>query len=241
MSIISTILGVESGGGRNLTQGNIGDINNVTGDLAQGYFQITGGTWRDFGGGTTGYNSAIQAPYGTQLGIAQNIPVARWGPNTQAALITAGYSPKPGETLGQMLARYGEDPTATTPIDGASAADGGMAHAFDSSTGLPAGVTDVPDAMNSDPMTGKSGSGQQISVGLQKSLVGDIEKWISGVAKGVWESVWQTVSASFLNVQNWFIRAFVIIVGLVILAIGLIKLSGNDPTELAIKVAKAAA
>jgi hypothetical protein len=81
-TILSSILGVESGGGHNVTQGNIGDINNQTGDLAQGYFQITGATWQDFGGGSTGYNSAIQAPYGTQLAVAQNIPVQRWGPAT---------------------------------------------------------------------------------------------------------------------------------------------------------------
>ena len=50
MTILSTIMGVESSGGHNVTQGNIGDINNRTGDLAQGYFQITGGTWAQFGG-----------------------------------------------------------------------------------------------------------------------------------------------------------------------------------------------
>ena len=115
-SILSTIMRIESGG-RNVTQGEIGDINNRTGDLAKGFYQITGGTWRDFGGDKTGSKSAIDAPYAAQLQVAQNIPVARWGPNTQAALRQAGYEPKPGETLGQMLTRYGEDPNATKPED----------------------------------------------------------------------------------------------------------------------------
>lgn len=121
-TILSTILGVESGGGHNVTQGNIGDVNNRTGDLAQGYFQITGGTWNQFGGTGTGYASAISAPYDTQLQVAQNIPVNRWGPNTQTALTNAGYTPLPGETLGQMLKRYNENPQATVPADASGGA-----------------------------------------------------------------------------------------------------------------------
>jgi hypothetical protein len=123
-SILSTIMRVESGG-RNVTQGNIGDINNRTGDLAQGFYQITGGTWRDFGGDKTGHKSALDAPYDVQLQIAQNIPVQRWGPATQQALKTAGYEPRPGETLGQMLARYNENPTSTRPEDVGGSSGGG--------------------------------------------------------------------------------------------------------------------
>jgi hypothetical protein len=114
-SILSTIMRIESGG-RNIPQ-NIDDINMRRGTPAQGYFQIITPTWSEFGGDKTGSKSALDAPYATQLQVAQNIPVARWGPNTQAALRAAGYEPKPGETLGQMLTRYGEDPTATKPED----------------------------------------------------------------------------------------------------------------------------
>src|SRR5579862_6841700 len=142
MSILSTIMGVESGGGHNVTQGNIGDINNATGDLAQGYYQITGATWAQFGGASTGYNSAIAAPYATQLQVAQNIPVQRWGPTTIAQLGAQGYHPLPGETLGQMLTRYGQDPTATVPADGSSPLGSGILAAGDpnnSSSGIAAG------------------------------------------------------------------------------------------------------
>lgn len=133
-SILSTIMRVESGG-RNVPQ-SLGtrDVNNNYGrgggDPAQGFYQITGGTWRDFGGGKTEFKSAIDAPYPVQLQIAQNIPVARWGPATQEALKSAGYEPQPGETLGQMLARYNEDPTVTRPEDvGGSSAGGTSAPA----------------------------------------------------------------------------------------------------------------
>lgn len=120
-SILSTIMRVESGG-RNVPQSlSTRDVNNNYGqgggDPAQGYYQITGGTWNEFGGNKTGYQSAINAPYEMQVQVAQNIPVARWGPATQAALEANGYKPLPGETLGQMLARYGEDATATKPSD----------------------------------------------------------------------------------------------------------------------------
>jgi len=51
--------------------------------------------------------------------------VERWGPATQQALKAAGYEPKPGETLGLMLARYNEDPTATRPEDVGGSSVGG--------------------------------------------------------------------------------------------------------------------
>jgi len=227
MSILSTIMGVESGGGHNVTQGNIGDINNRTGDLAQGYYQITGATWRDFGGGKTGYSSAITAPYATQLEVAQNIPVSRWGPDTQAALQRAGYQPQPGETLGQMLQRYNENPAATVPADGNTATGSGqiIAQGPDQVAGAIAGVATGGAA---SAVGSKEGTGQQVTLGIQKSLFGDIQDWITKISAGVWDAVWKSVSGTFLNLQNWFIRAFVIIVGLVILAIGLYQLSGRS-------------
>jgi hypothetical protein len=130
MSILSSILGVETSGGNNITQGNIGDINNRTDDLAQGYFQITGATWAQFGGLSTGYTSAIDAPASVQEEIAENIPVSRWGPATQQALQAAGYQPQRGETLGQMLTRYGENPADTVAADGSTFGTGGASGAY---------------------------------------------------------------------------------------------------------------
>jgi hypothetical protein len=251
MTILSTIMGVETGGGRNITQGNIGDINNRTGDLAQGYYQITGGTWRDFGGASTGYGSAIQAPYGTQLQVAQNIPVQRWGPRTQAELGAAGYHALPGETLGSMLSRYGENPAATQPIDGASVAPGMLAQGpadysvgsasgavfvgeGDHSAGAGAGVGGIAGDAAKKLNPASAGLGMPLAIGIQASLAQGITQWIDGIAKGVWEGTWKSISATFLNLQNWFIRAFLIIVGIVILAIGLFKVSGHDFSELTV-------
>jgi hypothetical protein len=124
---------IESGG-KNVPQSlDTKDVNNNYGqgggDPAQGFYQITGGTWNEFGGGKTGSKSPLDADYATQLQIAQNIPVQRWGPATQQALRAAGYDFKPGETLGEMLTRYGEDPNATRPEDVGGSSAGGTAQA----------------------------------------------------------------------------------------------------------------
>ena len=251
MSIISTILNVESSGGHNVTQGNIGDINNQTGDLAQGYFQIIGATWAGAGGTATGYNSALSAPYATQLQVAQNIPVNQWGPNTITQLGAAGYHPIGNETLGQMLTRYGENPASTIPADGASPTGGTMAAGdpgnassgiaagsgagsvggIDPATGLPASVTDAAGAVTSGASGAGSGTqGQQVNLGLQKSLFTEIQTWLGGL----WSDTWKSITATFDNIQNWFVRAFVIIVGLVVLAIGLIKVTGHNVSDVVV-------
>jgi hypothetical protein len=146
MTILSTILGVETSGGHNILQGNIGDVNNTaataagsTFPLAQGYFQITGPTWQRYGGLATGYPTALSAPPAVQAQIAQNIPVNQWGPATQRALAQNGYTYTGNETLGQMMATYNETPSMTTAADGATFSSGGggvTASSFDSASGL---------------------------------------------------------------------------------------------------------
>lgn len=158
MSIYSVIIGNETGG-RNIPQGNIGDINNLRGTPAQGYLQITDPTWNDFGGASTGYSSAIQAPFSVQAQVAGNIPVARWGPTTQAALAAAGYNPLPGETLGQMTARYGEAIPTSAPGSLPGAAGAVMSQAGGSATtpGASSATTPATSGGNS-PATAGGGS-----------------------------------------------------------------------------------
>lgn len=144
MSIISTILGVESGG-RNVTQGNIGDINNANGTLAQGYFQITDPTWAQFGGLATGYTSAIQAPYDVQLQIAKNIPITRWGPNTIAALNAQGVATPRGQTLGDVLNANGQGATGSGVTMNADQSDALFASAANQGIG-----SDTPNLTDAD-------------------------------------------------------------------------------------------
>jgi len=99
-------------GFRNVMQGNIGDINNLTGDLAQGYFQITGGTWRQFadkaGVDLREYPQPITSPYSVQAKVANVIPLGRWGPSTIAAMRQAGGKLDLSKSLGENLAANGE-------------------------------------------------------------------------------------------------------------------------------------
>jgi energy-converting hydrogenase Eha subunit B len=245
MTILSTIMGVESSGGHNVTQGNIGDINNQTGDLAQGYFQITGGTWAQFGGLNTGYTQANQAPYATQLAIAQNIPVSRWGPATQTALANAGYTTTQGQTLGQLMGAYNESPSATTAADGSTVtgsgstiaqgpADNGQGSTPASGSTDPLGtsVTQNPTGTaTTSPSTSTSGAGTGIAEtqGLQQSTITAIQGWITGIENSFGSGMKAVVSAAETSagtwlgsVQNWFTRAGLIILGIVIAAIALV-------------------
>jgi hypothetical protein len=245
MTILSTIMGVESGGGRNIVQGNIGDVNNRTGDLAKGYFQITNATWAQFGGLSTGYTQANAAPYATQLQIAQNIPVARWGPDTQSALSSAGYSPTRGQTLGQLMSVNNESPSATTAADGSTVSGSGTTIAngpTDSSgTGdnsgvtadsnpLGASVTQNPSGTSSTT-TSDTGTGVQETQGLQQGTIAAITSWISGIESatggafsGAVKAAETAIGTYFSSIQNWFVRAFLIIVGIVIVGVALIAL-----------------
>jgi hypothetical protein len=162
MNIIDVIQKVESGW-RNVTQGNIGDVNNLRGTLAQGYFQITDPTWAQFGGLATGYTSAIQAPFDTQLQVAENIPIGRWGPATQNALQAAGYSFTPGETLGQLMAKYGQLPGSNLPGPAGSllsGSQGSVTSMADATTGAqPGGSTGAqPGGSTGAQPGGSSGS-----------------------------------------------------------------------------------
>jgi hypothetical protein len=231
MSILSTIMRVESGG-RNITQGNIGDINNLTGDLAQGYFQITGGTWKQFGGPATGYSSAIKAPYSTQLSVAMNIPVARWGSASQNALKAAGYQPQPGETLGQMLTRYGENPADTVPADGSSGAGATIAAGPpDASAGVTAGSGAVSSSGAGGAVAAAAGAGQgaPVTLGIQASLQSALANWITGAETGTFNAVKGALANLFPDIQNWFVRAGLIVLGIVLMAIGLMELA--DPGQ----------
>lgn len=244
MTILSTIMGVESSGGHNVTQGNIGDINNRTGDLAQGYFQITGGTWAQFGGLATGYTQANQAPYATQLQIAQNIPVSRWGSDTQTALQAAGYTPTRGQTLGQLMAANGENGTETTAADGSTLTGSGSTIAngpVDNASGstpasgstdpLGSSVTMNPSGTSPTTTTGDTGTGTPETQGLQQGTIAAITSWISGIESatggafsGAVKAAETAVGTYFGSVQNWFVRAFLIIIGIVLVGIALIVL-----------------
>ena len=81
---------------------------------AQGYDQITTGTWRDFapaaGVDLGKYPNPLTAPQSVQRQVAQTIPMHRWDPKTLNGLIKAGFTVDPNRTLGQNIALNGGAP-----------------------------------------------------------------------------------------------------------------------------------
>src|SRR5271166_578968 len=107
MSFLQTLFNVESGGGKNIANTTQG----TSSGQAQGYFQITTGTWAEFGG-TQYAATPLQATYDQQAAVAAQIPLSRWDPITINALKSAGYSVDTSQTLGQNLTNNGENISA---------------------------------------------------------------------------------------------------------------------------------
>lgn len=89
--------------------------------MARGYFQITDGTWKDFGGLATGYKTAYDAPYAVQKQIADKIPMNRWAPETLNKMQKAGYVIYPTKTLAENAA-LNNDTGAGGPVNDISPA-----------------------------------------------------------------------------------------------------------------------
>jgi hypothetical protein len=91
---------------------------------AQGYFQITTGTWDEFGGQATGYAVPHDAPYAVQAAIASRIPLSRWDSSTIDRMRATGRAIDPRQTLGQNLAMNGESINDYNPGSGVYAKGG---------------------------------------------------------------------------------------------------------------------
>jgi len=131
MGLLDALLANESGG-RNVANVDQG----TSSGQAQGYFQITTGTWNDFGGQQYAPNP-LAASYDQQADIASRIPLRRWDESTVAKMRATGLPVDPNKTLGENLAMNGESfagrggggtaPTGTavtsTPVSPAPARD----------------------------------------------------------------------------------------------------------------------
>lgn len=115
---MATLLGAllrNESGGRNIPNVHQG----TTSGQAQGYFQITTGTWKEFaqraGIDLNRYPTPMSAadgtpvPYAVQAQVASIIPLSRWDKTTIAAMNATGRPVDPRRTLGENLAASGED------------------------------------------------------------------------------------------------------------------------------------
>jgi hypothetical protein len=115
MALLEALFGNESGGRNvaNTTQG-------TSSGQAQGYFQITTGTWNDFGG-TKYAPTPLQATYAQQAEIASKIPLKRWDESTVAKMRATNKPIDPNKTLGENLAANGEVFGAASPTEAGKA------------------------------------------------------------------------------------------------------------------------
>lgn len=111
-TLLDALLRNESGGK------NIPNVHQGTSSgQAQGYFQITTGTWDEFGGRKYAPNP-LQATYEQQADIASRIPLRRWDESTVNLMRSTGRRINPNQTLGQNLAANNESFSAFSPKGG---------------------------------------------------------------------------------------------------------------------------
>jgi hypothetical protein len=114
MSFLDTLINAESGG------------KNISGlGGAQGYFQITPDTWRDFAPHVnidlSQYPNPLSAPLLVQKQVASVIPEGRWGPRTQRILQQNYGTLDPTLPMGHYLGLFGDSsggPPAPEPPTG---------------------------------------------------------------------------------------------------------------------------
>ena len=151
-SFAGTLINAESGGK------NIANTTQTTSSgQAQGAFQITTGTWNDFGGKKYA-DTPLQASVSQQFEIAKGIPLKRWAAPTINALKAAGFKVDLDKTLGENIAMNdgtapgGAAPGGGAPASGSSPGGGIRAMGVGGiGPGAPPQTTDAPPITVKNP------------------------------------------------------------------------------------------
>jgi hypothetical protein len=215
---LATALKTFESGGRNIPNT---DATTSSGQ-AQGYYQITTGTWRDFapkaGVSLVDYPTPLDAPADVQAKVAGTIPLARWAPETLAKLRSMGFILVPNASLASNIAW-------NQGVIGDAGPDG--------SAGLTAGATAVANAAISDAgslagaelMSSTAGAGlDTLTGGITGGLTGGTQNVKLSLAGSLMKSIDDYISNWFGSVQNWFVRAALITLGIVLIAVALVHL-----------------
>jgi hypothetical protein len=163
-TLLQALLRNESGG-RNIPNVHQG----TSSGQAQGYFQITTGTWNEFGGNKYAPDP-LHATYEQQADIASRIPLKRWDKSTLAVMRATGRPIDPNRTLGENLAMHGESFAGGARDSGSPAA---AATRYDPrqdtpSTAQPVGskLPGPPPAATGTPLTPEQATGQPAAAPL---------------------------------------------------------------------------
>ena len=116
-------------------------IRGTSSGQAQGFNQITTGTWSEFGG-TKYASDALHATKEQQDEIASAIPLKRWAPETLDYLRQQGFKLDPNKTLGENIAANGGVVPSGAPA-GTSVATGAGDPNWQSLLGVPEDPGDI--------------------------------------------------------------------------------------------------
>lgn len=145
-TLLDALLRNESGG-RNIPNVHQG----TSSGQAQGYFQITTGTWDAFGGRQYAVDP-LHATYEQQADIASRIPLKRWDESTLRAMQATGKPINPNATLGQNLAANGESFGSARHVGGAGSGGGYFAGGAPTAATTPgSAISDLGDALFPSP------------------------------------------------------------------------------------------
>jgi len=151
-------IATESGGNPNATQGNIGDVNNASGDLARGLMQVIGSTFR---GSSGPYTSLGQYDPHASIYAGLNYAKFRYGPDLNGLGEGHGYDDGGWMKPGDMGANF-----STKPEPVFSSAQWEVLRA-NLNTGQGGGGKDVTINVHSQP----GQSGEQIALEVKRQLL----------------------------------------------------------------------
>jgi hypothetical protein len=241
LSIFDTIAAAESG------NRNVANTTATTSSgQAQGFYQITTGTWHDFapqaGVDLAQYPTPLSAPQGVQQQVAGYIPLNRWAPSTVAAVQSAYGPVDTGQTVGNLDLTLGgfsgqsplaghpttSDPTAVNPtIDvGGPSFDPSIPAGQQGSEFAPAGSTGGGSNLGAAQpgYVPPAATGGPAAFGLTTGLAGFVTQSFNTITGGMAKAFSDWLS----SLENWVGRGFLILIGLVIVAIALWRILAPD-------------
>lgn len=129
-----------------------------------------------------------------------------------------------GVTSGQYQTWLSQQTGATPSTSSGTLTNSGVTPGASAAT---TSGTNAPNVSSSTP----AGTGTPENVGLQPTTTQDITTWVNSITKAAGQGVTAAISAAetglgtaFSGVQNWFIRAGLILLAIVLIAVGLIVL-----------------
>jgi len=239
---LTQISGAESGFGAK----TVSAVNH-NGSIDYGVFQINNAAWPQFGGqAVAGQSLDQQAAAAAQIYNSQGLTA--WSTYTSGKYQAFPSGASPSATL------------ASGPTDASSGLNAGSTSVAGGSLGasLTAAATDAATtaanaaliAAGLPPIAGAvTGGGDTVNVGLSPQGASTIGGWISGIEKATGDAfnsaidhALATAGINLSALQNWFVRAGVILLGIVVIGLGLVGLMwDHGGKEVAGKVGSAVA